>query len=386
MKRIFVFAVLCLTAFWAKANNDICPLSDYSYVEIYTCAPGNQLYSQFGHTAIGVIDPKQGLDEVFNYGTFSFNTPHFYLKFCAGKLLYQLTSESFGRFVYTYEYRGRQVLAQRLNLSLEQRQHLFDLLTENNKPENRDYQYDFFFDNCATRVLDMLYNAFGDSLTYCEADTITPTLRDCLHPYLNNSKWTKAGIDLVLGSITDHPATMREQSFIPDKLCKYLCNCKIGSSPLVSDTKIIVESTIEYEKTPFLLSPLLIFSLLLILVLILGRKVEKAKWIIIDRIYFTIMGVLGLVTALLWFATDHGATVGNYNLLWASPLYLVYVFTIGSDAKKWHNWLKYILIAGNVAMIFGFLLPQDFNLCFYPLIGISLVRLLSEWQSVQNTI
>lgn len=375
MKRALVFTALCLIAILANAGN-YRQLSDDSYIEIYTCAPGNQLYSQFGHTAIGVIDPKQKIDEVFNYGTFSFNTPHFYLKFCAGKLLYQLTSESFNRFVYTYEYRGRQVLAQRLNLSLEQRQHLFDLLNENNKPENCDYQYDFFFDNCATRVLDMLYKAFGESLTYCKADSANVSLRDCLHPYLNDSKWTKAGIDLVLGSITDKSASKREQSFIPDKLCEYLYECKIGSSALVTDTKIIVEPTIEYDKTPFLLSPLLIFSILLILALIFSRNGNKSAWIIIDRIYFTIIGVLGLVTALLWFATDHGATVGNYNLLWASPLYLVYVFTIGSNEKKWHKWLKYIIIAGNVAMIFGFILPQDFNLCFYPLIGISLVRLI----------
>lgn len=385
MKRALVFTALCLIAILANAGN-YRQLSDDSYIEIYTCAPGNQLYSQFGHTAIGVIDPKQKIDEVFNYGTFSFNTPHFYLKFCAGKLLYQLTSESFDRFVISYEYRGRQVLAQRLNLSLEQRQHLFDLLNENNKPENCDYQYDFFFDNCATRVLDMLYKAFGDSLSYNKADSVKPSLRDCLHPYLDNSKWTKAGIDLVLGSITDHPATMREQSFIPDKLCEYLYDCKIGTLPLVSGTKIIVEPTIEYEKTPFLLSPLLIFSLLLILTLIFSRKIGKAKWIIIDRVYFTIIGVLGLVTALLWFATDHGATVDNYNLLWASPLYLIYVFTIGSDEKKWHKWLKYTLIASNITMIFGIVLPQDFNLCFYPLIGISLTRLAMNCSFARNKI
>ncbi len=163
-------------------------------------------------------------------------------------------------------------------------------------------------------------------------------------------------------------------------------DCKIGTLPLVSDTKIIVEPTIEYEKTPFLLSPLLIFSLLLILTLIFSRKIGKAKWIIIDRVYFTIIGVLGLVTALLWFATDHGATVGNYNLLWASPLYLVYVFTIGSNEKKWHKLLKYTLIASNITMIFGIVLPQDFNLCFYPLIGISLTRLAMNCSFARNKI
>lgn len=376
MKRALVFTALCFIAILANASN-YRQLSDDSYIEIYTCAPGNQLYSQFGHTAIGVIDPKQKIDEVFNYGTFSFNTPHFYLKFCAGKLLYQLTSESFDRFVISYEYRGRQVLAQKLNLSLEQRQHLFDLLNENNKPENCDYQYDFFFDNCATRVLDMLYKAFGESLIYVDSDSLQqPSLRDCIHPYLSGSRWSKAGIDLVLGSITDRVATKREQSFIPDRLYEYLSECKIDTLPLVGAERIVVDSTIEYAVTPILLSPFIVFLLIFIVMLVLTAKSKKMNWVAIDRIYFCLIGILGLVTALLWFATDHGATVGNYNLLWASPLYLIYVFVVGAEPKMWHKWLWIVLVVGNIAMLFGFLLPQYFNLCFYPLVATSLLRLL----------
>lgn len=376
MKRILIislFAILLTTVAEAQPVQ----LSERSYIEVYTCAPGNQLYSQFGHTAIGVIDPERNLREVFNYGTFSFNTPHFYIKFCAGKLLYQLSTESFSEFVYTYERRGRQVVAQRLNLTLAQRQHLFEMLEENSLPENCDYQYDFFFDNCATRVLDMLYRAFGDSLTYIVTDTVQlPTMRDCIHPYLAGSQWTKAGIDLVLGSITDRRASNRQQSFIPDKLHDYLAECQIDTLPLVSDTRLLVESKIKYDQTPWFLSPLLIFSLLLIAVVILTFRLPATALVIFDRIYFGIIGLLGLLITLLWFATDHGATVGNLNMLWASPLFLVYISTIGNAEKQWHKWLRIILIAGNSIMIFGFLLPQSFNLCFYPLVVASLVRLV----------
>lgn len=376
MKRILIislFAILLTTVAEAQPVQ----LSERSYIEVYTCAPGNQLYSQFGHTAIGVIDPERNLREVFNYGTFSFNTPHFYLKFCAGKLLYQLSTESFSEFVYTYERRGRQVVAQRLNLTLAQRQHLYEMLEENSLPENCDYQYDFFFDNCATRVLDMLYRAFGDSLTYIGTDTVQlPTMRDCIHPYLAGSQWTKAGIDLVLGSITDRRASNRQQSFIPDKLHDYLAECQIDTLPLVSDTRLLVESKIKYDQTPWFLSPILIFSLLLIAVVIMTFRLPATAFVIFDRIYFGFIGLLGLLITLLWFATDHGATVGNLNMLWASPLFLVYIFTIGNAEKQWHKWLLIILIAGNGIMIFGFLLPQSFNLCFYPLVATSLVRLV----------
>lgn len=376
MKKILIISLIA-TLFAAIAEAQPAKLSERSYIEVYTCAPGNQLYSQFGHTAIGVFDHQRGIDEVFNYGTFSFNTPHFYLKFCAGKLLYQLTSESFSQFIYSYERRGRQVVGQRLNLTLAQRQHLFDLLSENCLPENCDYQYDFFFDNCATRVLDMLYRAFGDSLTYIGTDTIQlPTMRDCIHPYLAGSQWTKAGIDLVLGSITDRRASNRQQSFIPDKLHDYLAECQIDTLPLVSDTRLLVESKIKYDQTPWFLSPLLISSLLLIAVVIMTFRLPATALVIFDRIYFGFIGLLGLLITLLWFATDHGATVGNLNMLWASPLFLVYIFTIGNTEKQWHKWLRIILIAGNGIMILGFLLPQSFNLCFYPLVAASLVRLV----------
>ena len=113
MKKTLIILFISLFGIAARAAEYEAPqLSERSYIEVYTCAPGNQLYSQFGHTAIGVFDRYRGIDQVFNYGTFSFNTPHFYLKFCAGKLLYQLTSEPFSQFVYSYERRGRQVVAQ----------------------------------------------------------------------------------------------------------------------------------------------------------------------------------------------------------------------------------------------------------------------------------
>lgn len=380
MKKTLIILFISLFAIVARAAEYEAPqLSERSYIEVYTCAPGYQLYSQFGHTAIGVFDRHRGIDQVFNYGTFSFNTPHFYLKFCAGKLLYQLTSEPFSQFVYSYERRGRQVVAQRLNLTLEQRQHLFNLLGENCLPENCDYQYDFFFDNCATRVLDMLYHAFGDSLTYNGADSAPlPTMRDCIHPYLDGSQWTKAGIDLVLGSITDRKASCRQQSFIPDKLHDYLAECQIDTLPLVSQTRTIVEPTIVYSRTPWYLSPMLIFSLLLIAVILMTFRLSATALVIFDRIYFGIIGLLGLLITLLWFATDHGATVGNLNMLWASPLFLVYIFTIGRAEKPWHKWLRIILLAGNCIMILGFLLPQSFNICFYPLVAASLVRLCAR--------
>lgn len=379
MKKIanlLIFSLISILT-WA-AEHHVPQLTDESYIVVYTCAPGNQLYSQFGHSAIGVIDPKLNINAVFNYGTFSFQTPHFYAKFCAGKLLYRLSAESFARFVAEYEEEGRQVVAQRLNLSLEQRQQLFNNLDENYKPENRYYQYDFFFDNCASRILDMLYNTFDTALTYCNSDSSRqPTLRNCIHPYLQQSLWTKAGIDLALGSITDRCASKREQAFLPDKLCAYIADCKIDTLPLVLDTYEVVKSTIQPASTRWFIAPFTIFLLLFFVILALSIKLPNFNWKIIDCFYFSVLGILGLVVTLLWFATDHGATIWNLNILWASPLYLIYIFVVGKNTKKWYRYLTVILLISNALLLLA-LYIQNFNICFYPLAAISFLRLFSN--------
>jgi len=338
------------------------------------------LYSQFGHSAIGVVDPELDLNTVFNYGTFSFNTPNFYLKFCAGKLLYRLSTESFPHFISDYEEDGRSVIVQRLNLTLEQRQKLFDNLDENYKPENRYYQYDFFFDNCASRILDILYLSFGGAITYCDTSTsCQPTLRDCIHPYLQGSKWTQAGIDLALGSITDHEANKRQQAFLPDKLHDYLTGCMIDSLPLVTEDREIVESSIEYDTTPWPIAPVTIFGFLLLLVISTTIFCAKRNLILFDRIFFCFIGVLGLIISLLWFATDHGATVWNFNVLWASPLYLVYIFILGKRPKKWHSCFVLVLIISNALMLPAAFI-QHFNICFYILAAIAVLRLCASYK------
>ena len=122
-----LISVICLLPLPGKAFQ----LSNEAEISILTCSPGKELYSLFGHTAIRVQDPKANLDEVFNYGTFDFDTPHFYLKFAQGLLTYQLSATSFHNFMLSYQMEERSVYSQRLRLDSLQKQQLFDLLLEN---------------------------------------------------------------------------------------------------------------------------------------------------------------------------------------------------------------------------------------------------------------
>jgi hypothetical protein len=137
-------------------------LSEHTKVSLLTSSPGEDLYAQFGHSAIRITDTLSGQDLVFNYGLFDFNTPGFYLKFIRGKLPYQLGIQRFEPFLNTYIEENRQCRELEINLSEKERLALIHFLSVNYLPENREYPYDFFFDNCATRIRDILENKFQD--------------------------------------------------------------------------------------------------------------------------------------------------------------------------------------------------------------------------------
>ena len=101
-------------------------LSTKATVSIVTCGSGDELYSTFGHSAFRVFDPPLILDKIYNYGTFDFNAPNFYLNFAKGKLIYQLSTSTFSRFLREYQYEKRWVKTQELNLSTNQVQEVFN--------------------------------------------------------------------------------------------------------------------------------------------------------------------------------------------------------------------------------------------------------------------
>ncbi len=384
MKRLLslLSIIFCLNVLTLNAANspiDAGPLSEKSYVALYTCDPGKELYSTFGHSAIGVIDPAQNLLVVFNYGTFDFNVPHFYLKFASGKLLYKISAGNYYRFLVEYEMQRRRVVEQQLNMSLSQRQRLLNLLLENYKPENREYQYDFFFDNCASRILDMLYLTLGDTLVYnSDAEVAQPTFRDLINPYLQNSKWSKFGIDLALGSVIDKQATPRQQAFLPDLLKQYIDNCQINGAPFVKSEKNLVPPSELPKGVPFWLSPWFICWILFTLVIVLTYFIRVDKWFLADRIIYVTFGLIGLIVLLLWFATDHDATAGNLNILWANPLFLIYVFILSKPRSSFKSILQYAILIPLVIVIVGWhWMPQQYNPAFIPLAGIALVRFLA---------
>ena len=143
-------------------------LSEAAQISVLTCGAGQELYTAFGHSAFRVQDPIQEIDVVYNYGTFDFRAPNFYTNFARGRLIYTLSRQRFENFLYEYEYEKRWVKEQILDLDQQQKNALIVFLENNYLPENRDYRYDFLYDNCSTKLPDVLSQILGNQLNFQE--------------------------------------------------------------------------------------------------------------------------------------------------------------------------------------------------------------------------
>lgn len=332
-------------------------------VSLLTCTPGDELYSLFGHTALRITDSSVSSDVVYNYGTFNFEDKNFYLKFVRGKLNYFMSAENFEDFKYGYQMTNRGITEQLLQLSADEKKALQLFLIENLKEENKYYQYDFFFNNCTTKIRDILLKM---KIPVLQLPAVMPTdtrFRQAIHAYLDrgHQPWSKLGIDILLGARTDRIMSASDQQFLPDNLMEALDS---------SNNKIIVSSfnlyPIPQKVLPTLqFTPLIFFFALLLFFLILQVS-ARYKWPVLmsglDGLLFFCTGMLGIVLIFMWGATDHSMTKDNYNLLWATPSHVLVSFFIKSK-KKWVKkyWLLTI-IAGVLLLLSWPLLPQQMNI------------------------
>ena len=343
MKKLFLILALfsvSITLFAQKIT-----LSENAEISILTIGPGQQLYDSFGHSAFRIKDPTQNIDVVYNYGTYDFDTPNFYLKFAQGKLMYQLAFNNYTPFYNYYVRQNRWIKEQILNVSPSEKQAMFDFLLNNAKPENKDYKYDFLFDNCATRIRDVMVSILGDELIYTD-DYITEeyTFRELIQKNVYWNSWGSFGMDVAIGAVVDRNATTWQYQFLPQYVFEGAANASITegntSHDLVKQTNVIFKSTKNEVSTNFLLSPLFTFSILGLLIIIITyrdfKKGTRSRYL--DGILFFTTGIIGVLLLLLWVATDHSTTATNYNLLWAFPLSLLFVFEISKKNPK--SWMR----------------------------------------------
>lgn len=354
-------------------------LTGESKVMMYTCGPGDELYAGFGHSALWVSDPAQKIDRLYNYGTFDFDTPNFYTKFVRGKLNYILSAYPSRYFFNDYNSRKILVVGQLLNLNQVEKQRIFEFLENNALPANCEYKYDFFYDNCATRLRDVLVKIADGKVNFNTTDKDL-TFRKMLFPYLSWTPWTKFGINFILGLTSDKKATPWDYMYLPE----YMQNAFAGATiekegnvrKLVIQEKIYLPCRLDFKNNK-MDDPIVVFGLILLFTILVSlyeiRKKITFNWL--NYIIFIVSSIAGLFLLFMWVGTDHIATAQNMNILWLLPAQTLFLISI---------WLakivqrKLILIALVYQLFVSFIMfvwPQETEISFMIISLIFVVRI-----------
>ncbi len=368
--KYFIFCLFMGVAFSVQSQS-----TDSIRFSLLTCAPGTEIYSLFGHTAIRYENYTRRIDVVFNYGMFSFNTPNFIFRFVAGETDYQLGITPYSYFEAEYAMRGSSVYQQVLNLTQSEKERLLTILENNYLPENRIYRYNYFYDNCTTRARDKIEECIEGKVIY--PDSLSgKSYRSIVHEFTAGSPWDEFGIDLCLGAEADKEINKRQQMFSPFYMKYYASNAYIVDAggtrrPLILDETKIVDVEPEEVQPGFILSPLMCGALFLALCVVMawGQWKTQRIWWGWDIVLYGLQGLAGCIIAFLFFFSVHPTVGSNWLLILFNPIPLLYLpFMVYKAVKRKKDYYH----VGNMVYLTLFItiLPfcgQEFNLTVLPL-------------------
>ena len=350
-------------------------------VSLITFYPGDEVFEVFGHTEILISDSTGNY--YINYGVFDFNSPGFVTRYIMGETDYLcavMPPELDGGIKS-----GRKMVKQQLNLTPQEAQQVWNALAWNVLPDNREYRYRHFSDNCSTRPRDVIENALGHELDYSHCHYIVGnTLRQVMTHYTRNYPWEQFGIDLALGAACDTVIDARTHTFVPLFLMHALDRVTVTRNgkvqPLVSSTTTInpgSDNGLVMPPTPWYLTPLFASLLLLAVTTVIvvrdWRRKRLSRWF--DTAFFTIAGLGGCLIFFIQFISTHEAVCPNYNILWLNPLLLLLAILPwtkkAAAVLRWTHLVNIALIATMAVVWLSGL--QVANAAFYPIVASSLL-------------
>ncbi len=361
-------------------------LSAQATLKMVTIFPGEALYSMFGHTAIRVEDPVHQIDLLYNYGQSSVPfDASFVPRFLTGNLPFMLgviRTERAYDFYRSYE--NRTIYEQNLLLNRGERQQVFEYLELNARPENRIYIYDFFYDNCTTRVRDLFWDIFGEEIDFALAERPPQTYRQSISPYLNEKPFVRFGINLVLGSPTDGVPGHSRRLYLPGQLMQAVAAAELNGRPLMGSERYVFEGRNGTTIEPDDLGPLqpalasLLFWAIMLMAAVLslrsmfgsgsssGSKLSPARGArhnfrgssrgmrVLDALLFVVAGAVGVASLLLWNYSGYVMTTANWHLLWAWPPHLIVGFLF--IMKQRPRLLRWYAACGGAAALVSMVL------------------------------
>lgn len=376
MKKIVLILALIMTFPFAKSFTP--DVNDTTFYLI-TCGPGTEIYSIYGHSALRMEIPSRNIDLLYNWGVFDFATPNFGLKFARGNLQYLLDTDTYRRFLRIYQQEQRWVKSQEINLNSAEKRILAGLISENLKPENIKYRYDFLFDNCATRIRDILEKAIGTNLIYSSSpEKHKPSFRFLTGTYQRQYPWLNFGIDLLLGTPCDKKAEDRDKMFLPLELQNEFTEAFINRNgkmiPVLQNPETILHFSTPVNKPSFFIQPVFFFLLLCIAVIIFTALVKEGRAVrITDIVIFSVFTLISLLLIFTNFFSLHHQLKYNLALLWISPFIPVCLTAIVLK-RDWIIWFRIVFVLCTISFIIQILFSHTGNNAFLPLILIIMVR------------
>ncbi len=383
MKQLFTALIVFFLSIAAQAQLHF---GDSLRVSLLTVAPGEQAFERFGHTGLRVTDLRTGQDVVFHYGVYDYTEPNFIWHFVEGKCNYRMGANYMRDFLTEHRRRRLDVTEQVLQLDSAQAKRLVDALVENYKPQNRNYRYNFFFDNCATRPFAML-NRCAD-IQYDTAWVRDVTLRDMVHEKTGIGQWLDFGIALTVAGRADKQASFTEQMFLPDYLSRAIGHAEIDGRKLVGETRSYPMGDGAVTDTGCgLFRPMPIGCLVLAIGVLLtvldhvNRRDGQRHWPqksaqTFDTVWLLATGLAGCIVWLLNFFSEHPAVDHNLNCLWLLPTNLLFITFIWTKrGEKVRRIYFFIIFAAVILYIMSVCVSAQYcHAAFVPMIATVLLR------------
>ena len=322
-------------------------------VFLITIGPGRQVWERFGHNAIWVRHTLRGIDRAYNYGMFSFDEPGFLTRFVRGEMNYWMEGFDTERMLRAYAAADRSIWVQELDLTPEQKEALYEFERWNEQPANRFYRYDYYRDNCSTRVRDAIDRVLDGRLRESTEPVETgTTYRSHFRRLMAPDPPIYAGGSFAIGPATDRPISAWEEMFLPVRMREYVRGVTVpdgqgGEKPLVKREFTIYESTLGPEpeappdwRLPFLAIGAALGGLLVLLGLLASRRPARLLAAIASSAWALLLGVGGLFMLGIWFLTAHWAGYRNENLFFLNPVALTLVFLIPVALLTERTWAR----------------------------------------------
>jgi hypothetical protein len=306
-------------------------------VYLMTMGHGDEIWERFGHNAIRIVDAARGTDSVYNWGTFDFHQPNFLQRFMTGNTLYWMQGDGIAEELEKYRYLNRSVWAQELNLTPAERVAVRDFIAWNALPENRYYRYDYYLDNCSTRVRDLIDRVVGGQLgTASKGHLTNTTYRFHTQRLLQFDRAVAAGTNVGLGEVADRPISAWEEMFLPARLQAHvrdvqLTNADGSTRPLVNGEQQLFAAQRGPEPSAppdhtliYLATGLVIAAGIAVLTRAAsgGRRAARIALATLSTTWAALTGLLGVILIVGWTATRHVFMAWNENMLQFEPLSL----------------------------------------------------------------